>query len=239
MKNNRIFESCILGLCLLAGLALVGYLLSNGLLQFKSLDRTVAVKGLSEREVAADVAIWPIRYSEADNDLNRLFSTIQRKNELIVRFLKEKGFKDEELSLSAPAIFDRQGQGYAETNRREFRYSGTSAITVYTTNVSAVRSAMAQLVELGKMGIAFSGQDYESKMEYLFTKLNDVKPGMIEEATKNAREVAERFAMDSKSKLGKIKRASQGQFSIADRDSNTPHIKRIRVVSTIEYYLSD
>ena len=98
---------------------------------------------------------------------------------------------------------------------------------------------MKNLVELGKQGIAISGQDYNAKTEFLFTKLNEIKPEMVEEATKNAREVAERFAKDSKSRLGKIKRAKQGQFSIKDRDRNTPYIKKVRIVSTVEYYLSD
>jgi hypothetical protein len=98
---------------------------------------------------------------------------------------------------------------------------------------------MGKLVELGKQGIAISGENYESKTVFLFTKLNDIKPVMIEEATKNARTVAEKFAQDSKSKLGRIRSASQGQFSIDDRDSNTPFIKKVRVVSTIQYYLSD
>jgi hypothetical protein len=98
---------------------------------------------------------------------------------------------------------------------------------------------MSSLSELGKNGIVFSGEDYQAKTEYLFTKLNDVKPEMIEEATRNAREVASKFASDSNSSLGKIKKASQGQFSIEDRDKNNPHIKKVRVVSTVEYYLSD
>ena len=80
---------------------------------------------------------------------------------------------------------------------------------------------------------------WEYKTEYSFTKLNDIKPEMIEEATKNAREAAEKFAQDSDSKLGKIKKASQGQFSISDRDSNTPYIKSVRVVSSIDYFLND
>ena len=98
---------------------------------------------------------------------------------------------------------------------------------------------MGSLSELGKKGIAFIGSNYENEPEYIFSRLNEVKPEMIEEATKNAREVAEKFAADSKSKLGKIKNAIQGQFSIESRDKNNPHIKKIRVVSTVVYYLSD
>jgi hypothetical protein len=98
---------------------------------------------------------------------------------------------------------------------------------------------MNGLAQLGKQGIAFTGGDYQNKTEYLFTRLNEIKPAMIQEATTKAREVALKFAQDSDSKLGKIKRASQGQFSINPRDKNNPHIKKIRVVSTVEYYLSD
>jgi len=98
---------------------------------------------------------------------------------------------------------------------------------------------MINVVELGKRGIAITGQDFDTRPEFLFSKLNDIKPAMIEEATKNAREVAEKFAKDSNSTLGKIKTASQGQFTITDRDSSTPYMKRVRVVSTVEYYLSD
>jgi hypothetical protein len=98
---------------------------------------------------------------------------------------------------------------------------------------------MNKLSELGKEGIAFARQGYQAQTEFLFTKLNEINPEMIEEATRNAREVAEKFATDSKSRLGKIKKAQQGQFSIDNRDINTPHIKKVRVVSTIEYYLSD
>ena len=98
---------------------------------------------------------------------------------------------------------------------------------------------MKRIVELGKQGIAISGQNHNNKTEFLYTRLNEIKPEMVEEATKKARQVAEKFAKDSNSRLGKIKRARQGQFSIKDRDSNTQHIKKVRVVSTLEYYLSD
>ena len=239
MSDKRITEAFVLGALLCVGMALLGYLLSRSIIQIKALDRTVTVKGLSEREVPANIAIWPIKFNEADNELNNLFSTLQRKNDLVVEFLRNNGFEPDEIALSAPAIMDRQAQGYVDSNRIKFRYSGSSTITIYTKNVAAVRKTMKNLVELGKEGIAISGQDYNAKTEFLFTELNDIKPEMVEEATKNAREVAEKFAKDSKSTLGRIKRARQGQFSITDRDSNTAHIKKVRVVSTIEYYLSD
>jgi hypothetical protein len=216
---------------------LLGYFISTGIVRIRALDRTVTVKGLSEREVNADVAIWPITFNEAESDLSKLFTTIQTKNRIIMDFLRKNGFAVEEVSISAPAIMDRQAQAFGDSDTPRFRYSGSSTITVYTKNVDAVRNAMKNLVQIGRRGIAIAGD--RSNTEFLFAKLNEIKPHMIEEATKNAREVAEKFAKDSDSELGKIKRAAQGQFSIDDRDSTTPHIKKVRVVSTVEYYLSD
>ena len=239
MNNKRITEAIVLGAFLCLGLIVLGYLISSSIIRIKGLDRTVTVKGLSEREMPANRAIWPIKFSEADNDLSNLYSVVQKKTELIVAFLKKNGFEDKEISILAPAILDRQAQGYVDPNKIKFRYTANSIITVYTTKVDSIRETMKKLVQLGKQGIAIGGQDHQTRIEYLFTKLNEIKPEMVEEATKKAREVAEKFAKDSNSRLGKIKRARQGQFSINNRDSNTPYIKKIRVVSTLEYYLSD
>ena len=239
MNNKRIIEAIVLGAFLCLGLIVLGYLISSSIIRIKGLDRTVTVKGLSEREMPANRAIWPIKFSEADNDLSNLYSVVQQKTELIIAFLKENGFEDKEISILAPAILDRQAQGYVDPNKIKFRYTANSIITVYTSKVDSIRETMKKLVQLGKQGIAIGGQDHQTRIEYLFTKLNEIKPEMVEEATKKAREVAEKFTKDSNSKLGKIKRARQGQFSINNRDSNTPYIKKIRVVSTLEYYLSD
>lgn len=239
MNNKNIISAFFLGLFVCAGLVVLGYQLSRGMVYIKSLDRTVTVKGLSEREVPANIAIWPITFQEAGNDLNQLYSNIQRKNALIVNFLKSNGFKIEEVSVAPPGIFDKQAEGFRDTENIKFRYSGNSTLTVYSENVGNIRKAMNRLVELGKHEIAFVRQGYQTQTEFIFTKLNEIKPEMVEEATKNAREVAEKFAKDSNSKLGKIKKARQGQFSINNRDKNTPYIKKVRVVSTIEYYLSD
>lgn len=158
---------------------------------------------------------------------------------MVIEFLKAAGFSESEISVSQPAIMDRQAQSYGDTERVRFRFTAAATITVYTEKVSLVRETMTKVVDLGKQGIAISGQDYQNRTEFLFTNLNRIKPEMIEEATRNAREVAMKFATDSNSRLGRIKTASQGQFSITDRDTSTKHIKNVRVVSTVEYYLSD
>ncbi|HPA75674.1 MAG TPA: SIMPL domain-containing protein [Deltaproteobacteria bacterium] len=238
MSDKRTKPALVLGAFLFLGLALCGYLVSTSILRIKALDRTITVKGLSEREVRANVAIWPIPFKEADNDLNTLSTRIQKKNAIVIDFLTKSGFSENEIFTSAPAVTDRLAQDYAGAEKA-LRYSGSSTISVYTDKVDLVRDSMKRLVDLGKQGVAISGQDYEYKTTFLFTGLNELKPAMVEEATRNAREVAIKFAQDSQSTLGKIRRASQGQFTIEDRDANTPYIKKVRVVSTVEYYLSD
>lgn len=220
------------------GLAASGYLAGDGFLRARKLDRTVVVKGLSEREVPADVAIWPVRFVTAGNNLEALYDTIDSQSKRVTAFLQERGFSEEEIGVAAPAIVDKQAQAYRDASFA-FRFSAAQNITVYTEAIERVRQSQRELNVLGQTGIVISGDDYQARTQFLFNGLNELKPGMIEEATRNAREVAEKFAMDSSSILGKIKTARQGQFSISDRDSNTPHIKRVRVVSTIEYYLSD
>lgn len=238
MKEENYKGALILGVCILSGLALLGYFLGSSLIKFKEYERTVTVKGLSEKEYAADVALWPIHFSSANNDLARLYAAIEDDSVEIIGFLEDNGFEQQEITVSPPNIIDKLSRGY-EKSKIEFRYTATQTITVYWNKVNKVRATMNKLAALGKKGIAFTGYGYQNATEYLFTRLNEIKPVMVEEATTKAREVAEKFAKDSNSKLGKIKRARQGQFSINNRDKNNPHIKKIRVVSTIEYYLSD
>lgn len=119
------------------------------------------------------------------------------------------------------------------------RYAAAQVITVYSDKIDTVRASQGNVAELGKKGIALGGNEYNQQTQFLFTRLNDIKPAMIEEATRNARAVAEKFASDAKSQIGKLKRANQGQFTIEDRDTNTPYLKKVRVVSTVEYYLAD
>ena len=239
MTENNKTSALILGIFIFLGLSALGYLLGNAAIEFKQLDRSVTVKGLSEREYTADIVIWPIQFTAAGNDLESLYNSIELNTTKIVNFLSKKGISTDEITTSSPAITDKSAQQYGGNSRAEFRYSALQTVTVYSKNIDAVRSVMGSLSQLGKQGIVITGSNYDSQTDYIFTRLNDVKPEMIEEATKKAREVAEKFASDSQSTLGKIKRASQGQFSISARDKNNPHIKKVRVVSTVQYYLSD
>ncbi len=239
MRENSNASAFILGAFLFLGLAALGFFLGKAAIDFKQYDRSVNVKGLSEREYDADIVIWPIRFTAASNDLETLYSSVEQNTAKIKGFLNNNGIKPDEVTFAPPAITDKSAQQYSNSAKPEFRYTALQTVTVYSKHIKSVRSIMASLSQLGKQGIAFTGGDYQSQTEYLFTRLNEVKPEMIEEATRKAREVAEKFASDSKSTLGKIKRASQGQFSINDRDKNNPHVKKVRVVSTVEYYLSD
>lgn len=239
MQKDCLGSTLILGLCILFGLTSLGFLLGNAAIKYKQFERTVTVKGLSEREYPADIVIWPIQFSTASNDLSTLYTTIESHTKTIGDFLIKNGITKEEMSYSSPAIIDKSAQQYSSGSQPEFRYTAMQTVTVYSSNISTARALMASLAELGKQGIVFSGENYQGQTEYLFNRLNEVKPEMIEEATTKAREVAEKFATDSKSTLGKIKQASQGQFTISERDKNNPHIKKVRVVSTVEYYLSD
>ena len=229
----------ILGGFLFAGLAALGLIAGNAALEVKAHERSVQVKGLAEREVPADIVIWPLSYQLASNDLNELYGSIAEKNDIVISFLTGNGLDRADISISAPTVMDRHAQSWGDTAEIQYRYVATATVTLYSMAVDTARQAMSNAIELGKNGIALTGEQYGNQVQFLFTGLNDIKPAMIEESTFNARTVAEKFAADSKSTLGKIKSATQGQFSISDRDTTTPHVKNVRVVSTVEYYLSD
>ena len=220
------------------GLIILGTQIQKGINNFVEKDRIVTVKGLAEMEVPANKVTWPLMYKEVGNDLTALYTRINATNTAIVEFLKKKGITEEEISINAPEIIDMQAERYVGENKT-YRYNVTTVITVTSAKVDLVRSLISEQSELLKQGIAITGGDYRYQIQYDYTSLNEIKPKMIEEATKNAREAALKFAKDSDSELGKIRRASQGQFSIDNRDANTPYIKRIRVVTTIDYLLED
>tara|TARA_R110002072_G_scaffold136124_2_gene278248 strand:- start:234790 stop:235509 length:720 start_codon:yes stop_codon:yes gene_type:complete len=232
-------SAIVLGLSLVLGLSSLGYLLGSFAVTVKEYERTVTVKGLAEQEHEADIVIWPIQYTAADNDLGALYATIDSNNISIRDFLENNGLPVTAITLAPPAITDRLAQSYGDGSRAEFRYTASQALTVYSSDIALVRGLMSSMSDLGREGIVFSGAEYNLQPEYLFTRLNEIKPAMIEEATREARAAAIKFADDSNSELSKIRNASQGQFSISDRDRNNPHIKNVRVVVSVEYYLSD
>ena len=200
-----------LGCCLMIGLVVGALLLGNAIRASRADDRVVSVKGLCEREVKADKVICPFAYKEGGDNLQQLYRTIEEKNGVIIEFLKDAGISEEEITIAAPKVVDTRTEWSGSQNR--YAYIVTSVVTVCTDKVDEIIALQSRQGELLQRGIA-TAASWEYQTVYSFTKLNEIKPAMIETATKNARETAEKFAADSDSKLGKIKRATQGQFSI-------------------------
>jgi uncharacterized protein len=239
MKGNKDTGRIIIGISILLGLFILGYFLTTSVKTFKGYERTVTVRGLAEQEHMADVVIWPIQFTLASNSQEEIYQLLEENAAKVADFLSDHGINEQEVSIDLPVVTDRSAQRWGGDTSGQYRYVASQAVTVYSGDVEGVRSVMRNVSELGKQGVIISGDDYQFRTEYMFTRLNDIKPEMIEAATMEARKVAEKFAEDSDSRLGKIKTASQGQFTISDRDTNNPHIKNVRVVSTIVYYLTD
>jgi len=227
-----------LGLFLCLGLIISGWLLSRAVYSIKAADRYVTVKGLAEREVDADLVIWPVSFTETGNDLAELHERINSKQQAIQLFLTESGITQGEISTNPPVVTDFEARKFDSGNRkREYRYLTQTTLTVRSTDLALVRSIMGRSSELVKQGVVLASDDYQNQPEYLYIGLNSIKPAMIEKATKNARLAAEQFARDSESRVGSIRNARQGLFTITDRDRNTPYRKIVRVVTTVDYFL--
>ena len=234
MKSNN----SLAGLFIMLGLVISGAMFPIGISKLRSFDRTVDVKGLCEKEVMADKVIWPISHKAVSNDLSTVSEAIDNNNQAIIQFLKKNGVTDDEISVSIPKIIDRLAQDYVSDNRG-FRYLGKSVITVYSKDVEKVLKVMGKTDALVKKGISINQEEWGQEPSFLYEGLNDIKPEMIAEATANARAAADKFAKDSGSKVGKIRTAMQGTFSIEDRDSCTPYMKKVRVVPYLTYYLDN
>ena len=215
-------------------IVILGLCLKSGIDNFTFRDREVTVRGLAERQVIANEVTWPITFNIAGDDLTTIYDNVSRADSIIVRFLTSSGITRDEISVAPPSTYNAAANQYGSSTFK-YKYSLESTVTVTTKKVDKVRELLGRQAELLKEGVAFSN----SYINYRYTDLNAIKPAMIEEATKNARLAADKFAADSHSKVGKIKTASQGQFTIDDSDSSTPWLKNVRVVSTIVYYIED
>ena len=234
MKSTNIVAAVLLAVGLLA----LGLCVRSGLKSFTDNQRTVEVRGLAEREVPANHVTWPIVFSMTGNQLPDVYASVNTTNATVVKFLKDNGLSDKEISVGAPKMTDNS-DNYNYKPGITPRYSITSVVTVSSDQVDKVRGLILRQGDLLSMGIPVQAQDYSNSISYDFTGLNDIKPEMIAEATRNAREAAKKFSDDSDSELGKIKSARQGQFTIEDRDAYTPYIKTVRVVTSLTYFLED
>ena len=224
------------GLLVSIGLCAGGYFIGNGLLRARAADRFVTVKGLAEREVAANLVIWPITYTVTADDLGTLQKRTDDGAARIRTFLGNE-FSADEVSTSVARVTDRQAQGVMGQERLQ-RYVSESTVSVRTPRIEEARAAMERTGELVSQGVALI-RSYENTTQYLYTSLDEIKPEMIREATRDARRAAQQFAEDSGSRVGGIRNAQQGYFSITDRDAFSPEFKKVRVVTTVQYFLID
>ncbi|MCC9624711.1 SIMPL domain-containing protein [Thalassospira sp. MA62] len=226
------------------GLAASGWLVGQGIENMRSLDRYVTVKGLAERDVKSDRAVWPITYVATDDSLQTAQSKIETDTNTLFEFLASHGIERAQTELQNLQVTDQLAQSY-RSGPIESRYIINQTIQVRTDDVDAVVAASQDIGKLLQGGIVLGGQGYNPGPSYLFTGLNDIKPDMIAAATENAREAALQFATDSGGQLGGIRRATQGLFQImaADGAPNTPQAsqinKTVRVVTTMEYLIRD
>ena len=234
-------------LALALGIAVAGALAGSGFARARQADRYVTVKGISEREVRADTGLWPLRLVAADDDLSRANQQLAGSVEKLRAFLAANGISEKETSLQGVKVTDAFADQYRPAGQVARRYVVETTLLVRSGNPDRVLAVSQKVGDLVRQGVVLSTRgDYEgSGPTFLFTKLNDIKPAMIAEATARAREAATQFARDSKSALGGIRRASQGLFEILPRDE-APGLrgegqieKRVRVVTTVEYLLRD
>ena len=238
-----------LGLLLAIGLIVGGLLLGTRIRDFKRADRYVAVKGLVERTVKSDSATWPISFSEAGDSLPDVFAASEKDKAAVVAFLKAQGFADSDLTLGSIAVTDRSTQQY-NNNTHGPRFVVEQTITLQSNDVDKVAAANAKTADLIRAGVVIQSGQNGGGVVYKFNGLNALKPDMITEATRNARSSADRFAADSGSQVGAIRDANQGVFSISaanaggtgedggfDQQADASIMKKVRVVSTIDYYL--
>jgi hypothetical protein len=217
------------------GLAVAGWFAAQGMARLKTQDRYVTVKGSAERIVEADLLVWPLPHSVGGNDLAEVQRHLDANTAAIRDFFLQAGFKADEIVVSPPRLEDRWAYAYGE-NRPPERYRYSNTVSLRTNGVDKALAALRRSGELVGRGVMI-GEGSQPDFDY--TKLNDIKPALIAEATANARESAEQFAKDSHSRLGGIRSANQGVVTISDRDQSSPQVKKVRVVTTVEYFLKD
>jgi hypothetical protein len=242
-----------LGLLLALGLIIGGWILGAQIKATRLSDRYVTVKGLVERKVKSDLAIWPLSYKEAGDDLASVYARTEADKQAILSFLDQQGIQSSEIELGVVRVVDTQANEYGGNSRAPKRFIVEQQVTVRPSRVDQVAAAAQKTMALLQKGIVLNSNPGQG-LSYKFTGLNSIKPDMITEATRNARAAADRFASDSGSKVGSIRQANQGVFSIlpADQGSGTGEggeagydnyaadtslMKNVRVVTTVQYYL--
>ncbi len=248
-NGSGIGRALALGISIAVGLAVGGFLIGNGFYRARVQERYVTVRGLVERPVRADVAVWSIAYSATGDDVSKANEQIESDRKLVYAFALAHGFPASEIEPIPTRVTDRSSWG-GEQIRTAGRYLVTGGIRIRSTRVEQVQQASQLTGELIRQGVVLSleSQGANANPAYFYTKLDSIRPAILAEATKSARAVADQFARDSKSRLGPIRRANQGVFEITGRDSadsrnpmteQSSIDKTVRLVSTIQYYLEN
>jgi hypothetical protein len=255
MIENK--QSVIALICaILIGILAGSYILGKSLENFRKGDRYVTVKGFAEREVKADLALWSIRVRAASNDLSEANRSIELQKTKVVQFLVKHGFDSKEVIQQELRVSDKQAREYSGGNVKDLlRYVVEATILLRTKNVDKAEEVSRMTDELVRAGVILSSRnEWQGEgPKFIFTQLNSIKPEMMAEATRNSKTAAVQFAHESSSALGSIRRASQGLFSIEERDSVTVGqaeggggytmgssgpFKSVRVVVTVDYFLN-
>jgi hypothetical protein len=250
MNDTTFRNNAILGLLLAFGLVIGGWVLGAQIKATRLSDRYVTVKGLVERKVKSDLAIWPLTYKEAGNDLTTLYAKTEADKKTILQFLADQDIQSNEIEIGVIRVVDTQANEYGGGTPAPHRYIAEQPITVRTSRVDQVAAAAQKTIQLLQKGVVLGGNPGQG-LNYKFTSLNAIKPDMITEATRNARAAADRFAADSGSKVGSIRQANQGVFSILPADGggeageggynsgDSSIMKTVRVVTSVDYYLNN
>lgn len=252
-RQNYAGATAPLGFLIMVGLIVGGWILGAEIKATRLSDRFVTVKGLVERKVKSDLALWPLSYKEAGDDLASVYAKTEADKQAILQFLDQQGIQSSEIELGVVRVVDTQANEFGGGNRPAHRYIVEQQIAVRTARVDQVAAAAQKTMQLLQKGVVLSGEAGQGPA-YKFTGLNSIKPDMITEATRNARAAADRFASDSGSKVGSIRQANQGVFSITGTDQSSATgeeeennyyagnadrslTKTVRVVTTVQYYL--
>jgi len=238
-------RSTLRAIILALGMTLGGLLIGSGFARARSADRFVTVKGIAEREVTADVAVWPLRRATASNDLAAAHSELQQNVARVRAFLERQGIDTSQISLQGFVVTDALANPYQQADRVASRYVIRQTVLVRSSDPQRVLGASQRVADLVNAGVVISsGEEYgPGGPTFIFTKLNELKPDMLRESTARAREAADQFARDAQSGLGSIRRANQGVFEILPRapgpgmTEESQILKTVRVVSTVEYFL--
>jgi len=235
MVTTRSFA--VLGILLAAGLAIFGHQAGRAVRMGREFDRYLTVRGLSEREVKATLALWPLRFAVMAEDLPGLKQAMERDRAVVERFLNEHQISPEEISSGIPTVSDRVDQWHGPEQVKAPRYKAVVTLVVRSAKVDVVKRAIQQVDQLLSQGVSLAGTEYGDQPRFVFEGVNEIKPSMIQEATANARAGAEKFAQDSGSRVGRIRKAGQGALEIDERDVASPELKVLRVVTTVEFFL--